>query len=112
MFTYELAKRLGGSGVTANALHPGFVNTGFGHNNGGLTRFFVRLSQRFGAKTPEEGAQTTIYLASPPEVGDVTGKYFANCKAVPSHESSYQEVDNYRLWELSEKWCGINHSAP
>ena len=76
LFTRELAKRLEGTGVTANALHPGFVATNFGHSGKGLLDFFVKLSQK-NAITPEQGAKTSIYLASSPEVSGVSGKYFS-----------------------------------
>ena len=94
LFTYELARRLQGSSrpgaenVTANALHPGFVATNFGISNGGFFKQLFRLAQ-FAAITPEQGASTTIYLASSPEVEGVSGKYFDRCKAVRSSAASY-----------------------
>jgi NAD(P)-dependent dehydrogenase (short-subunit alcohol dehydrogenase family) len=72
MFTYELARRLAGTRVTANALHPGFVATGFGHNNGGLMRTVVNVAQKIAAKKPAQGAATSVYLASSPQVAEVT----------------------------------------
>jgi len=76
VFTYELARRLEGTGVTANAMHPGFVRTGFGRNNEGLISKIFSLLQAF-ALTPEQGADTVIYLASSPEVEGVSGKYLS-----------------------------------
>ena len=103
LFTYELARRLEGTRVTANALHPGFVATGFGHNNGGLVRLGMRVVQRFGARTPEKGAETSVYLASSPEVEGVTGKYFVDKHPVQSSPESYDRTAAARLWELSEQ---------
>lgn len=103
MFTYELARRLEGTRVTANALHPGFVATGFGHNNGGLVRTGINLVQKIVAKRPEQGAETSIYLASSPEVEGVTGKYFSDKKEIKSSAASYDVNAARRLWELSEQ---------
>jgi len=85
LFTFELARRMQGSGVTANALHPGFVATGFGHNNGRVLRLFMRLANRF-ALTPEQGAETSIYLASSPQLRGVTGMLF--CALPPNRRRS------------------------
>jgi NAD(P)-dependent dehydrogenase (short-subunit alcohol dehydrogenase family) len=106
LFTYELARRLQGTGVTVNALHPGFVATNFGRSNGGLFDPLFRLIQRFGALTPEKGAETTVYLAVSPEVEGVTGKYFANCKPAASSALSNDETTARRLWEVSEQLTG------
>jgi NAD(P)-dependent dehydrogenase (short-subunit alcohol dehydrogenase family) len=75
LFTRELARRLRGTGVTANCLHPGFVATHFGDQSGGLISHLVWLAKFF-AKSPAEGAETMIYLASSPEVAETTGQYF------------------------------------
>lgn len=104
-FTYELARRLEGTGVTANCLHPGFVATNFGRSNGGLFTPIFRLFQ-MGAISPEEGAQTSIYLASSPEVEGVTGKYFDKKKAVPSSPISNDPLIATRLWEASQALLG------
>ncbi len=109
MFTYELARRLEGTGVTANALHPGVVRTGFGHNNGGIVSAATRVLQLFGISA-EQGAQTSIYLATSPEVEGVSGKYFEKSKPVKSSPASYDEAAWKRLWEISEALTGI--SAP
>ena len=103
MFTYELARRLEGTHVTANVLHPGFVATGFGHNNGGLMRTGMSIVQKIAARKPEQGAQTSIYLASSPEVEGRSGQYFADSKATKSNEASYDVAAQQRLWELSEQ---------
>jgi NAD(P)-dependent dehydrogenase (short-subunit alcohol dehydrogenase family) len=103
MFTYELARRLSGTSVTANVLHPGFVDTGFGHNNGGVMRSGIAVLQKIIAKRPEQGAATSVYLASAPEVASVTGKYFDNQKEKRSSVASYDEAAQRRLWALSEQ---------
>ncbi len=107
LFTYELARRLTGTAVTANAVHPGFVATQFGHNNGGFLRAALQMVQRFGARTPEQGAATSIYLASSPEVAGVTGKYFVDQRAVKSSAESYDEAAAQRLWAISEALTGL-----
>lgn len=109
-FTYELARRLEGTGVTVNALHPGFVATNFGRTNGGIFNPIFKLAQ-IGAITPEQGAETSIYLATSPEVEGVTGKYFIKCKAVPSSKVSYDEETARRLWEISEEMTGLKVGA-
>ena len=106
MFTYELARRLAGTGVTANALHPGTVNTGFGKNNGGVMNLAMKAFAMFQIP-PEQGAQTSIYLASSPEVEGVSGKYFVDCKPERSSASSYDEVAQKRLWEISEEMTAL-----
>lgn len=110
MFTYELARRLAGTGVTVNALHPGFVTTGFGRNNKGLMSFAMNIVTLFALK-PEDGAKTSIYLASSPEVEGITGQYFEKCKAKPSSPASYDEAAQARLWTISEAITGIAQSA-
>jgi NAD(P)-dependent dehydrogenase (short-subunit alcohol dehydrogenase family) len=106
LFTYELARRLQGTGVTANAVHPGSVATGFAHNTPGFLNRVMGLVDRF-SLTPEQGARTMIYLASSPEVEGVSGKYFDKSKAVPSSKASYDEEAARRLWEISEQITGL-----
>ena len=101
LFTYELARRLEGSGVTANAAHHGYVNTGLSLNNGSFFRVFAKLSARLFGRPPEEGARTSIYLASSPEVEGVTGKYFADCQPIQSSPRSYDEELAKKLWQVS-----------
>jgi retinol dehydrogenase 12 len=107
LFTRELARRLDGTGVTANVLHPGFVRTNFGKNNGAIVgRLFGLLSRLF-AISPEEGAETQVYLATSPEVEGVTGQYFVKKKIVkPSAEASDME-NARRLWVESERLVGL-----
>ncbi|MBP7998461.1 MAG: SDR family oxidoreductase [Chloroflexi bacterium] len=101
-FTYELARRLEGTGVTVNALHPGFVATNFAKNNGWLYRVGMFLMRPF-AMNDQQGAATQIYLASSPEVEGITGKYFARKKAVASSNVSYDIAAAQKLWQASEE---------
>jgi retinol dehydrogenase 12 len=103
LFTYELARRLEGTGVTANVIHPGFVASGFGANNGRLFSGVLKLLQRVAAITPEKGAETIIYLASSPEVEGITGKYWDKRKQISSSTASYNVETAKRLWEVSEQ---------
>ncbi len=103
LFTYELARRLQGTGVTVNVVDPGTVATNFPMNNGKLIGLAVRLFS-FALPSPEEGAQTSIYLATSPEVEGVSGKYFVKCKAVPSSPASYDTATASRLWQVSETY--------
>jgi NAD(P)-dependent dehydrogenase (short-subunit alcohol dehydrogenase family) len=105
-FTYGLAATLEDSGVTANALHPGFVATRFGKNNGGVYRLAMSLLHR-AAITPEEGARTSIYLATAPELEKVTGKYFVKNMAVPSSHVSMDMHSARRLWDCSLELTGL-----
>jgi NAD(P)-dependent dehydrogenase (short-subunit alcohol dehydrogenase family) len=102
LFTYELARRLEGSGVTANCLHPGAVASSLGKNNGRLGRLVLPLLKPF-FLSPEQGAKTSIYLASSPEVADTSGRYYVKCRAVPSSDTSHDEALARGLWEASER---------
>lgn len=105
LFTYELARRLKGTQVTANCLHPGFVASGFAQNNGFFVNFVLPfMGQRL---TNEQGARTSVYLASSPEVEGVSGKYFHyDATERRSSDESYDETVAKRLWEVSEKLVG------
>ncbi len=112
MFTYELARRLSGSGVTANVLHPGVTNTGFGAED--QARFFAMMSglaRRF-MRSPAKGAATPIYLAASPDVTGVSGRYFANCKAKDSNKISYDTQAAARLWQVSSDLVGLPATQP
>jgi NAD(P)-dependent dehydrogenase (short-subunit alcohol dehydrogenase family) len=116
LFTYELARRLEGSGVTATVLHPGFVATNFAHNNnegwtGKIASSAVKVLQRIVARTPEKGAETSIYLATSPEAEGVTGEYFSDKKAVKSSAASYDLQTARRLWQVSEEMTGLMTGA-
>jgi NAD(P)-dependent dehydrogenase (short-subunit alcohol dehydrogenase family) len=106
MFTYQLARQLEGTGITANALHPGFVRSGFARNNGWLGRLIMPIVG-LAAISPEKGAQTMIYLASAEEMAGVSGKYFDKKKAVSSSELSYDTAAQKRLWEMSAEMVGL-----
>ena len=107
MFTYELARRLEETGVTANCLHPGFVRSHFGQNNNLFARFGVSLAMRFGnAISVEQGARTSIHLASSPEVDGTTGFYFDECQPVKSNRYSYDAAAQKRLWDISAEMVG------
>lgn len=106
MFTYELARRLEGTGVTANVVHPGLVATRFGHNNGLLGSVVMSLVHTV-ALTPEQGAETLIYLAASPEVEGITGKYFEAKRVLRSSGASYDQAAAKRLWEVSEAMTGL-----
>ena len=102
LFTYELDRRLEGSGITVNALHPGFVASNFGKSNGGLMKPLFGLIQ-LGAISVEDGAKTSIYLASSTEAEGISGKYFDQSQAVDSSKDSYNPALAKRLWEETEK---------
>ncbi len=108
MFTYALARRLTGAGVTANCLHPGVVATGFGRNTPGLFRTLIGLARPL-LITPEKGALTSIYLASSPEVANVSGKYFDKCKPIDSSARSLDIDAQERLWALSETQTNLTN---
>jgi NAD(P)-dependent dehydrogenase (short-subunit alcohol dehydrogenase family) len=103
MFTYALARRIEGTNVTANALHPGFVDTGFGANGGFLMRNAINVMKKFGALTPQKGADTVVFLASSPDVAGVSGKYWDQRKAIASNAASMDQAAQERLWETSER---------
>ncbi len=111
MFTYKLAERLKGTGITANALHPGSVSSRLYRNFGILEpviRFWVRLT----GKSSKEGAQTSIYLASSSEVGGVNGKYFdEEQNKVQSSEISYDQEQWEQLWEISEEMTRFSYPS-
>lgn len=111
LFTYELARRLEGTGVTANVLHPGVVRTSFGREDSGR---WMRLMLPLVAplmKTPAQGAETPIHLASSPEVAGVSGAYFADRRAKRSSKASYDTDLARRLWSVSSVLVGIQQVA-
>ncbi len=108
LFTHELARRLTGTNVTANCLHPGFVASGFAMNNlGGAIRSVAQVVMRPLQISSEQGAQTSIYLATSPEVEGVSGEYFVKCKVARSSAESYDEAAAKRLWEVSDELVGL-----
>jgi len=105
LFTRELARRLAGTGVTANCFHPGVVATRFGSASGGLTGLLLPLARPF-FSSPDDGADTLVYLASAPEVADATGQYFVKRKIIQPSARARDEVAARRLWEASEALAG------
>jgi NAD(P)-dependent dehydrogenase (short-subunit alcohol dehydrogenase family) len=103
LFTRELARRLAGTGVTANCLHPGFVATRFGDNNGGLISLGIGVAKNLFAISPEKGAETIVYLASSPDVAGVTGGYFAKSRPAQPTAAAQDDAAARRLWEESAK---------
>jgi NAD(P)-dependent dehydrogenase (short-subunit alcohol dehydrogenase family) len=107
LFTRELARRVSGSGVTANCLHPGFVATRFGDGTHGALRAGLAIAKRVFALSPEEGAKTMVYLASSPEVTGRSGGYYARCAAAEPSRAAQSDADATRLWEMSAALTGI-----
>jgi NAD(P)-dependent dehydrogenase (short-subunit alcohol dehydrogenase family) len=100
LFTYELARRLAGTDVTTNVLHPGWVATGFGRNNG-WRGALLQMAASCLAIGPEQGARTTLYVATAAEMNGVNGRYFVRERAVSSSAASYDEAAARRLWQIS-----------
>ena len=100
LFTYELLKKVPAD-ITVNCLHPGFVATNFGHNIGGFIGPVLKIAQRISAIDPEEGAKTSIFLCSAPEVKGVSGKYFYKCQPKTSSRESRNMDTGKRLWQIS-----------
>jgi retinol dehydrogenase 14 len=111
MFTYELARRLSGTGVTANALHPGVVLTSFGAEDPGRIQRMIMPFARWVMKTPDEGATTSIHLASAPELEHVSGQYFAGSRPKRSSSRSYDDAVAARLWDVSCALTGISGAS-
>ena len=107
LFTYELAKRLEGTGVTVNCVHPGVVVTNLGRGSSGSFGLLLRLMRPF-FSSPEKGAETSIYLASSPQVEGVSGKYFAKKAEARSSEQSYDEATGRRLWQVCAELTKLN----
>lgn len=106
LFTRELARRLDGAGVTANCFHPGFVDTRFGDESGGFISYGVRAAKLL-AISPDKGAETLVYLASSPEVADVTGRYFYKCRPTAPTPEAQDDAAARRLWQETAKIAGL-----
>jgi len=102
MFSAALARRLDGEPIVSNALHPGFVRTRFGKDNGGYFAAALGIGMRFGAISVEKGAETPVYLAAAEDVAGVSGRYFYECKERHPSPPARVEADQERLWEVSE----------
>ncbi len=108
LFTRELARKIAGTGVTANCLHPGFVATRFGDNNGGWVKLAIGLAKQLFAISQEKGAKTIVHLASSPEVATASGGYYyKNALTTPSAEARDDAVAR-RLWQESEKLAAVS----
>ena len=107
LFTYELARRLEGTGLTVNGLHPGLVATNLLSNNG-FTGRLITFFLRFRGMTPQEGARTSVYLATSADVEGVTGRYFVDRRAVPSSDASRDRDMAARLWQVSMEMTGLS----
>jgi NAD(P)-dependent dehydrogenase (short-subunit alcohol dehydrogenase family) len=112
LFTLELARRLAGTGVTANSLHPGTVRTGYGADGDarGFLAFGIKIAKPF-FLSPAKGARTSIYLASSPEVEGVSGQYFDKCKPAKSRRWAQDTEAAQRLWQVSEELVGLGAPA-
>ena len=109
LFTNELAERLKGTNVTVNSLHPGFVKTRIGNKDSTWYSTIVwSILTKFGAISVEDGAKTSVYLASSPEVKDVTGKYFDKCKEKEPATLALDKKLGKELWEKSEEFCPLS----
>jgi len=108
LFVYELARRLEGSGVTVNAFNPGLVHTNICMDSGWLIRTVKRMMDRFSGLSPEQGADTGVWLASSPDVDGVSGRYFQRRHAVRSSRASYDVAFQQRLWRISEELTGLS----
>ena len=107
LFTRELARRLSGTGVTANCLHPGFVNSRFGDNNPGLVGLGTRIAKQIFAISPERGAETTVYLASSPDLEGKSGGYYEKCALTTPSREAQDDATARRLWEESARIAGL-----
>jgi retinol dehydrogenase-12 len=107
LFNRALAKRLAGTGITANCLHPGFVATRFADESGGWVQRLVKLVKPIGAISPEDGAKTILYLASSPDVALVSGEYFYQCRVMAPTAAAQNDADAERLWRESEKIAAL-----
>ena len=111
LFTRELARRLDGTGVTANCAHPGVVRTGFGREARPLLRLGVTIARPFMA-SPERGADTIVYLASSPDVADETGGYYVKRQRREPSAAARDDAAAQKLWEISEKMTGLAPAQP
>ena len=107
LFTRALARRLEGTHVTANTLHPGFVASEFGNNNGGIFGMGLGIAKRFGAIAPAEGAKTPVYLASAPELAELSGLYFDKCAIREPSAAAQDDQSAEALWRETARLTGV-----
>jgi NAD(P)-dependent dehydrogenase (short-subunit alcohol dehydrogenase family) len=108
--THEFARRWAGTRVDVNAVHPGFVRTGFGHNTPGALSILIRVLGVF-AKSPQAGAETLMYAATAPALTGVSGKYFARGRETPSSPESYDDAAAARIWEYCRSTVGLSTAS-
>lgn len=106
LFTRALARRLSGTNVITNCLHPGFVDSSFGDNNSGLFKRLISMAKTF-AITPEAGADTSVYLAADAEAGGINGQYFSRCKPANCSRAARDLATSERLWDVTAALAGI-----
>lgn len=107
LFTRELARRLEGTSITANSLHPGVVRTGFGKNDGGFLASIVKLVGVF-LISPDSGASTSVYLCSSPDVDGVSGRYFAKSRQIEPRRAGRDDASALGLWQRSAELVGVS----
>jgi len=107
LFTRELARRIAGTGVTANALHPGFIRTRIGDNIGGIQSAIFGFLKLTMARSVHKGAETVVYLASSSEVAKISSEYFSDCKVVRPSHAAQNDDDARRLWQESVRLTGV-----
>jgi NAD(P)-dependent dehydrogenase (short-subunit alcohol dehydrogenase family) len=110
LFTRELARRLAGTGVTANCFHPGFVATRLGSQDGGISKIWGISTS--GALRPEEGARTLVYLATSPDVATTSGEYFVGCRPERLSRNALNRADAIELWYASASIAGMGTAFP
>ena len=106
LFTKSLANKLMDHGVTVNCLHPGFVSTGIGSNNKGIWNILMSLARPF-ARNTDKGAETSVYLCSSPEVKDISGEYFVDCKIEKVSDAAKSSDQADKLWKISSELTGL-----
>ena len=111
LFTRELAQRLAGTGITVNALHPGAVATAIGTQDDGLAGKLIPMLLKPFFRTPEKGAETSLYLCTSKDVADTTGAYFYNCKAIEPKPWAKDAEAARRLWDYSEQAVGVRYES-
>ncbi len=111
LFTGSLARRLENTGVVANCLHPGFVATRFGDNNGVFVRSAMLVAKRF-AISPQRGADTIVHLAAAPEAAETSGGYFERCRPAAPSAAARDEAAQERLWDVSCRLAGLPSGPP
>src|SRR6266550_3324178 len=107
LFTTELARRLDGTGVTANCFHPGLVATGFNRNNGLLTGLAMTVLRPV-SRSPEKGAETLVWLATSPDIANLSGAYFFDQEQRPPSPEAQDRETARRLWDVSERQCAVS----